>query len=691
MAADRLEHLSSRLSSLERQVALLAGEAEALKTRKASLEREVGFAKGRLALKGSVSQFLEELQTEAHARRVGDFEKLLTALVSEVLPQEAPIGLELEIERGNPSLDIVSRFSADRTEDIYDDKGGALTNVVSMGLRMIAVVRSGMNRFLMLDESDCWIANSRVPAFYSVLKDAAKKVGVQCLAVSHHDIATIGEGINTAKLSGHPEMPEGVRIENNPRPYRWRDDEIGIRWIRLVNFQGYVDQTLYLSPGVNALVGENGIGKSSFIRAFRAVFYGEARDSLIRHGAKSCEVEICFGEGKVLRWDRQARRNPVNIWKYIGIDGSVISGNGMTYETGGRSVPDWVTDIFRIGPVEGLDVHAIKQKEPVFLLNKPGSTRAAVLSVGRESGHIRKMISLHKEQCAADAATVKSGEAEMGVILNRLERLESVAGLEASLRAARETSVTISATEQETGRLEEAVCALSETWIKVSNANQASSALANMPEGGKLKALETAALNTKQLADMLDTLEETSSRYSKESGRRSSLVGLPETFPQLKETGALTDALQDIETSRNRYKRGLAVASALETMPAGIPQIVSNDDLIVSGKAVKDTRRTLLSTTQRQKVFASLPYEIPVLQGTEDQALVLELIGRTAMQADEAHRMQSNCATEFADSEKDLEAAVAEMGNICPLCSSEVTDARSFLDGHVHAREDAHA
>lgn len=682
--------LRERIARPKDKVSLLLGEAESLTRRKAALDKEVGLAKGRLELKSTVSQFLEELQTEAHARRVGDFEKLLTALVTEILPHEAPIGLDLEIERGNPSLDIVSRYSGDRDENIYEDKGGALTNVVSMGLRMIAVVRSGMNRFLMLDESDCWIANKRVPAFYSVLKDASKKVGVQCLAISHHDIASFNEGIATAKLTGHPEMSHGVRIENSPRPYRWKDEEEGIRWIRLINFQGYADQTLHLSPGVNALVGENGIGKSSFIRAFRAVFYGEARDSLIRNGASSCTVEICFGPGKTLRWNRKSRRNPVNIWQHIGDDGGVVSRDGVTFETGGRSVPDWVHDKFKIGPVEGLDVHAIKQKEPVFLLNKPGSTRAAVLSVGKESGHIRTMITLHKEQCVIDAATVKSGEAEMARILDRLKSLEKVSQISDLIKKASELEESISQQCVHTEKLTvvlESVSARRE--VKEQNATRAS-VLNRLPDGSQIKAIENAVRRGEELVSASLRTQKTRSLLDSAKRKKVILSALPNAAPSLKVTADLSTLVERIERSGKSIRRHRAELIVLGQTPESEPTIIRSDELIKTGKAVKETRVATWNLQRRAAVFKALPAQAPTLKEAKELESLINLIDTSRAELARKGEGRAKVCDDLKAAERELTEMVGSIGNVCPLCNSQVEDVTEFLSGHDHNGDAQH-
>lgn len=679
--------LANSLADAGRRLAAYAGEAAALTLRAKSLEDEVGLAKGRLAQKAKVDLFLEELQAEAHSRRVGDFEKLLTALVSEVLPKEAPIGLELEIERGQPSLDIVSRHSVDRTEDIYEDQGGALTNVVSMGLRMIAVVRSGMQRFLMLDESDCWISNERVPAFYSVLKEAARKIDVQCLAVSHHETASFGEGVNVATLSGHPEMAGGVRIENGPRPHRWKPDEKGIRWIRLRNFQGYVDETLQMSPGINALSGENNIGKSSFVRAFRAVFYGEARDSLIRWGERQCVVEIGFPDGRTLHWDRQLRRNPVNCWKLLGEDGAVVNEDGMNYETGGRTVPAWVTEIFRIGPIEGLDVHATKQKTPVFLLDKPGSTRAAVLSVGQESGHIRKMIALQKERCASDAARVKDGELEMAAVVSRLEGLGRLGTVETALATARTSSEEIIARIADGKKFEAAAESLSSARAAFMAAVGKAKALSRLPGPEGVRSLSSEAADVASVREAARGLAETTAALARGRAVKQALDRLPPSAPVLLPCDSLSAAADRISGSASALAAGQAAVSAMESLPYAMPVIARSDEAIRVGKAMKEGRAAVAAAEARRRAFEALPDAMPSLDRGGNAEDALEEMKRCGRLLAASLAAGSSAASSMDACGRELEAAVDEMGRVCPLCNHEISDAAVFLHGHDHGLE----
>lgn len=427
----------------EASLARLEGRRNAIASRVFALTREIELAKGRLAVKDEVEAFIEAVHGSASRRNLAAFETLLTALVQEVLPGEKPVALELSTERGLASLDICVRRPDGTLEDVLEDNGGALTNVIGMALRLIAVVKADVARFLALDEADCWIAPDRVSSFYKVLEDGAARLGVQCFAVSHHDLSQFSNQFQIARIVGEP--VSGVTVQSVDCSATWDDTQPGLRFIRLVNVQAYKDAMLPLSPGVNALIGPNNRGKSTFIRALRAVFYGEARDSLVRAGARSATVEIGVAGQRILRFTRQPRRSPVNIWSLHEADGSVVEEKGMRYETGGRNVPDWVGDLFRITKVEDLDVHIAHQKFPVFLLGETASRRSAVLSIGQEASYIRDMLVIHRERCARDSATVRTGERELAALQDTLASFEEIGVLKGRIVAIREQAQRIGA------------------------------------------------------------------------------------------------------------------------------------------------------------------------------------------------------------------------------------------------------
>jgi hypothetical protein len=639
----------SRIEGLRRALIMAIGGLRSEHEQKAQLEKTVGEAKWRLLQKQRIDDFLEGLLEEAHARRIGFFERLLTALVLEVMPGESPIKLELMMKSGAPWLDIVSELAKGITEDVYEDQGGALTNIIILGLRMIAIAKSGTRRILFLDESDCWVENHRVPAFYNVVRDAAKKIGFQCFAISHHDIRAFqgtkeekqaGNGIRVASLYGHPKAEGGVHIENDKTLHRWADDEIGIRSIRMQNVQGYEDETINLAPGVNSLVGPNNHGKSTVLRLVRAVFFGEIRASLVTKGRDSCQAEFVFEKGRTLRFTRNNKKGPANLWELIGPNGAVVEEQGMKYSTAkGSGVPEWVPKIFGIGPVDGLDPQAIKQKEPIFLLNKGGHVRASVLSIGQETGHIQTMIQLHKKRCTEDNGIIKEGEELMSRVLGRIAKLENVSALEPSVVELEEI-------------LQEA-----------------------------LQALDQAEM----LEAMFARLVSAKATHSKTLAKKALFENLPvsEDVEIVRSNLAYSAQLDGIYNRLSVGKATLASAlkklDVLNSLPDTAPEQIDNKDAIRVGKAL------VVGKTQRKKIAAQIalltavPAELPVLNDSRQVAAVVDQLQKAKQLAGRGKAEADKNVADLAACEHELHQLMEGMGHSCPLCGQHVEDALQFV------------
>jgi hypothetical protein len=576
-------------SSLETSLAGITaalGRAEVrrdeLLKRSRDLRASIELAKGRLALKDEVETFIETVHQETSRRNLGRLEALLSALVQEVLPGEKPVALELSTERGLAALDICARRPDGALEDVLEDNGGALTNVVGMALRLIAVVKADVGRFLALDEADCWIAPDRVPAFYGVLEDGAARLGVQCLAVSHHDPLAFGASTRISTVVG--DAATGVEIAcTSPDPV-WDDTIPGLRYIRLYNVQAYRDTTLKLGPGVNALIGPNNRGKSTLIRALRAVFYGEARDSLVRIGEKSATIEIGLAGGRVLRFSRQPRRNPVNLWSLHEADGSVVEENGLRHETGGRAVPGWVESLSRITRVEGLDVHVAHQKFPVFLLGEPASRRSAVLSIGQEGAYVRDMLQIHRDRCARDTALVRAGERELGEIFGALKPLERLGDIAARLAAARELASSVKMEELRRQRLSVHIARLAKVAPSLAQVRDRRRALGRLPPAAELDAMRNDAQQAQHLARVAERVLSLHRNATRLGERQRILSALPAGLPALEDTtlkakdasrlaalsSALVEARQRVQDLQREALSSLAAFDAFIAAEGGL-------------------------------------------------------------------------------------------------------------------------
>ena len=629
------QSLQERTHQLSVNLNKLQGSYESMENREMDLVRTVGLAKGRLDRRENIGAFLDTLQSRAHERNVGSYERMLTSLVADILPGEGTIGLDLSTERGLPALDIYVDKDEDRHEDILDGNGGALTNVVCLGLRAIATAKARKRMFMALDEADCWIEPGRIENFYSVIKQMTSSIGLQCLFIAHHDISRFSEGIAVARLldagGGKPS------VEHDPMAPKWEsDDQTGIRFIRLVNFMSHEDTLLKLSPGMNALLGQNNLGKSVFMRALRAAAYGEVADTDIRHGEKRLEAHFGLEGGRNLVFSREKKRNPVNLWELVDQEGNVIEENGKRYETGGRNVPDWVEDVLQMPVMDGLDIHISHQKRPVFLLGDQPSKRASVLSVGQESGHIQAMIAKHKEWCTNDNATVRNGEKEV-----------------AQIRASIEVIQPMLEKREELDQIESA-----------------------------LSAMQAAASKTSSLAKIINRLEAAEARVHRLSTVTATLTDVPTELPPLTDLGALNrliNAIEDRSAARNRHS---GVLASLQSLP---DQMVQVQDARKIGAALQRLEKAAASQARISKicdVLSRIPDQLP-------EAKPLDHISAAGTKLRLAGEKQAAASTSLekakADAvavEQELSNELAKLGNLCPTCH-QPTDVNHIL----HAAE----
>lgn len=658
------------LAAASRAVSRLEGRAEALAARDAEIVRDVGLAKGRAARRPEVEAFLERLQASAHDRSVGAYERMLTAIVADVLPDSKRIGLELHTERGLPALDVFADNGGER-EDILDGCGGSVANLVSAGLRFIAMARSGTRRFMALDEADCWLKPTRIPAFANVLRQIAEELGVQALMISHHDMALFGEGISVVRFSRRPEG--GIEVEPDPRAPKWPAGEDGakaegIRWIRLVDVMSHVDTRVPMAPGVNAIIGENDIGKSVVMTALRALAYGDVSDAIVRHGAKAALVEVGIEGGRVVSLERRAKgAGHKNVWRLREADGSVI------VETPGRTVPDWVGKELGVARLDGIEVHLSHQKRPVFVLDQPANVRAAVLSVGRESGLIRLMIAKQKESATRDDRTVREGEKELAQVRAQLAALEGLDALAAEIDGLRAQGAGIAA---ETSRLD-AMLGLIE---RIEASEGAHSALK-----AKLDAfgdeLPPPPEFVPEGADRLEIADRIEATEAAIAGARSALdafAHLPEAAPEIADLGALDADTRRLEATSVQIAALEAALAAFGGLPAEPPVLVELDALVETGRNLSALDIEIAKLSRRAAALAGLPSEAPAqvaVDGMESAAKALEEIDEEIARL-KGRRVQID--RRIDETERELAEIADEIGDVCPLCGHAV-------EGHDHS------
>lgn len=403
------------LQAIDRRAQELARRRLAVQVRRENNEKQrqkllsqALAAQARLDASESVKAILEDIQHQSHERAVGAYEQMLSALLADVLPGQRDVVLDLHAERGAPAMDVFIRKGDDAPlEDAWLGTGGSVTNLLSTGLRLVALMRSGRRRFLVLDESDCWIKPSLVEKYAAVVAQMARELGVQVLMVSHHDESLFAAHVPYRLRMARVGSTTTVEWTPGSEVPAWNMEDDGIRSIGLFDFQAHKNTIVPLAPGVTLLQGDNDIGKSAVVNALRAIFDGVSNDTMIRHHASKARVEIDLGQ-QLLTWSRN-RKGSVKV-TYDLIDTATRT---TLHASTGTKVPDWLTEEIGIGKVDDLDVQIGQQQEPVFLLNQPASRRAKALAVGQESGHIQAMMVLDRQEQQAARALLRQCEDEI--------------------------------------------------------------------------------------------------------------------------------------------------------------------------------------------------------------------------------------------------------------------------------------
>lgn len=381
------------------------GAVEQITQRKVEVDKRVSADKRFVELQPNVVEFLDKLQQRAHQRSVGAYERMLTAIVDDVLAEQGKrVAFDLKISRGLPSL-FVSIDNDGNSEDIVDGQGGSVANVVSAGLRYIALSRLSEHRkFVLLDEPDCWLSPDKIPAFFNVLNKLSKEIGIQSVVISHHDASSFGDADIVMVTIDEDDVVEAT----NTTVPQWKEGQSGIRKVRLFNYMSHEYTEFDLSPGVTVICGDNNIGKSAIVSALRAVAYNEGREHMIKHGEEECCVEIFIENDVIVRWSFKRKGKDKTKYELLTTDGNLLH-----EENNGKTVPDWISKALKIDKVNGIDVHISHQKTPMFMLNETPAKRAEILSMGKESQYLQKMISLHKDDVRVSKQSIKNGEQEI--------------------------------------------------------------------------------------------------------------------------------------------------------------------------------------------------------------------------------------------------------------------------------------
>lgn len=186
---DRAEMFRSA-AELRRQFDLLKSERERYQHRLEDLEAEIKEIKDFLEHHPQIATRLEQLSRDIFLATLREIEENLTYALQDVLGQNIKVKSEVELKRGKFWIQFYIERDGHR-EDILRGQGGSVCNILSVGLRLIALSQldeKDHRRFIVLDEQDCWLRPDLVPRFMNIIHRIAEKLSYQVLVISHHDL-----------------------------------------------------------------------------------------------------------------------------------------------------------------------------------------------------------------------------------------------------------------------------------------------------------------------------------------------------------------------------------------------------------------------------------------------------------------------------------------------------------------------
>jgi len=210
------ESLPASPLELRQRWQTLRARQEVLRERQEQTRRHLAEVTAFLQKAPEVAQRLDALSQHLFGDILAEVERNLTYALQEVLEQNLKVVSTTEVQRGKATISFsVARDG--RQEDILTGQGGSVCNIISVGLRLIALSQlpeQQHRRFLILDEQDCWLRPDLVPRLMSIIHTIARKLNFQLLVISHHDLSLFREYADRIyRLLPAPAAPGGVRLE----------------------------------------------------------------------------------------------------------------------------------------------------------------------------------------------------------------------------------------------------------------------------------------------------------------------------------------------------------------------------------------------------------------------------------------------------------------------------------------------
>lgn len=412
-----------------------------------------------------------------------------------------------------------------------------------------------------------------------------------------------------------------------------------------------------LHPYLTCIIGDNDIGKSVIATALKAVSYGDSSDSYIMHFENEAQVVLELDNNRQILWQRFRETDQDNPQK---VKFTLFKDDLMKpiSEFNSHETPVFIQRELNISTIEDIDLHIGNQKQPVFLLSsdvKP-QERAKILSLGKESLTIQKMMENIKSKTKQFKAVIKEGE-------NRFQFVEQMLNVLSVSNHIVDTAELLKSDlfllEKEFNELEE----LEVTIQKLSLAKKA----AEIPKIEDYNFDMPALYQTEQLEKIIHDLEF--------NEKIASITELDYSFsmPEIFNTQELEKIIHDLE-----FNEKIASISELDVSPISIDLIATHEieNIIVELEKLEKIQSVNLID------FPDINFEVVNSFSIEYLENIISQLENEEANLIDLNNKKSNVDKWRIKIDQEIESFLKEH-NYCPTCSQKID--RNHILGEHHA------
>lgn len=186
MEDDRTDELESRLDALESTANDLESRRDYLSERRDKLSGEIDDLEVESEVLDKVAELFKFLIDRLVYEYAASFSEVTTEGLGAIFTdQDLSFDVDVDQKWGRVSLDFITRDGTVEG-DALESFGGGVTSVESLLLRILVVLKSGLARYLFLDESLASLADVYVPQCGEFLRGLCEDLDVNVLLITHN-------------------------------------------------------------------------------------------------------------------------------------------------------------------------------------------------------------------------------------------------------------------------------------------------------------------------------------------------------------------------------------------------------------------------------------------------------------------------------------------------------------------------